>query len=102
MTRDRGLAPERTALAWQRTAGSLVACTVVALRFTRDDLQVIVVVAGVGALVAWIGSGRSTHGSGSGPPHSSKVANTGMLLAASAALCCLVVMADVASAAISF
>jgi len=51
--RGEGLAADRTALAWQRTALSIVAAVAILMRLTLDRLGVLaVVVLGVSALVS--------------------------------------------------
>jgi len=53
---DAGVADARTALAWQRTALSIVAAAAILMRLTLDRLGLVAVVAlGVSALVsAWV------------------------------------------------
>lgn len=52
---DDGLQPERTSLAWQRTAISFVAASLLFLRWGTDHGPVVVIVVAVAALTAtWI------------------------------------------------
>lgn len=71
MAIDRGVAPERTALAWHRTALAVACGAVVVTRLTYDRIGV-VALAGLAvalplAVVAWRVAGRrSVHGIGRG------------------------------------
>ncbi|MFI9012328.1 DUF202 domain-containing protein [Actinosynnema sp. NPDC053489] len=62
-SRDRGLQPERTGLAWRRTAFSAAACSVLLLQAAArggGGLRVVpgVLIALVAAVAVWAGVGR--------------------------------------------
>jgi uncharacterized membrane protein YidH (DUF202 family) len=98
---DAGLANERTALAWQRTALSLVAASAVLARLTWSTLGAVAVVPLLAALTLSVGVlvdgwGRYTHAAGAGRRRS-RGSHAPLALTGAAVLLAIVELAAIGS-----